>query len=188
MDVEAGVPPMIAIQAATLNAAKAYRKDKELGSVEPGKIADLSIIEGDPLEDIWATQNVKMVVMDGKLIDIAFTGCKNPIPSFYAYQTLPKDLAISPLSVIQGSGPTTLRVRGDGMWPFHRVMLKKEFGSLFNLNATELPTKYVSKQELEAMIAPELVTEAGTYTVTVKAEGEVMPESNRAHLIVGFKH
>jgi hypothetical protein len=186
--VEAGVPPMIAIQAATLNAAKAYRKDKELGSVEPGKIADLSIIEGDPLEDIWATQNVKMVVMDGKVIDIAFTGYKNPIPSFYAYQTLPKDLAISPLSVIQGSGPTTLRVRGDGMWPFHRVMLKKEFGSLFNLNATELPTKYVSKQELEAMIAPELVTEAGTYTVTVKAEGEVMPESNRAHLIVGFKH
>jgi hypothetical protein len=50
-----------------------------------------------------------------------------------------------------------------------------------------LPTKYISKQELEAVIAPELVTEAGTYTVTVKAEGEVLPESNRAHLIVGFK-
>jgi hypothetical protein len=73
------------------------------------------------------------------------------------------------------------------MWPFHRVMLKKEFGSLFNLNAIELPTKFVSKQELEAVVAPELVTEPGTYTVTVKAQGEVMPESNRAHLIVGFR-
>jgi imidazolonepropionase-like amidohydrolase len=187
MDVEAGVPPMIAIQAATLNAAKAYRKDKDLGSVEPGKIADLSIIEGDPLKDIWATQNVKLVVMDGKVIDVAFTGYKNPIPAFYAYQTIPKDLDISPLSIIQGTGPTTLRVKGAGMWPFHRVMLKKEFGSLFNLNAVELPTKYISKQELEAEIAPELVTEAGTYTVIVKAEGEVLPESNRAHLIVGFK-
>ncbi|HXF54068.1 MAG TPA: amidohydrolase family protein [Hyphomicrobiaceae bacterium] len=187
MDVEAGVPPMIAIQAATLNAAKAYRKDKDLGSVEVGKIADLCIVDGDPLKDIWATQNVKMVVMDGKVIDPAFTGYKNPIPAFYAYQTIPGDLEISPLSVVQGAGPTTIRVRGKGMWPFHRVMLKKEFGSLFNLNAIELPTKYISKQELEAVIAPELVMEAGTYTVTVKADGEVLPESNRAHLIVSFR-
>jgi len=44
------------------------------------------------------------------------------------------------------------------MWPFHRVMLKREFGSLFNLNATELPTRYVSKDELEAVIAPELLS------------------------------
>ena len=72
MDVEAGVPPMAAIQAATLNVAKTFGKDKDYGSVEPGKVADLSIIEGDPLEDIWMTQNVKMVVMDGKVVDIAF--------------------------------------------------------------------------------------------------------------------
>jgi hypothetical protein len=65
-------------------------------------------------------------------------------------------------------------------------MLKREFGSLFNLNATELPTRYVSKNELEAVIAPGLLSPAGTYTVTVKAEGEIMPESHRAHLIVGF--
>ena len=49
MDVEAGVPPMTAIQAATLNVAKTFGKDKDYGSVEPGKVADLSIIEGDPL-------------------------------------------------------------------------------------------------------------------------------------------
>ena len=41
MDVEAGVPPMTAIQAATLNVAKTFRKDKDYGSVEPGKVADL---------------------------------------------------------------------------------------------------------------------------------------------------
>ena len=50
MDVEAGVPPMTAIQSATLNVAKTFRKDKDYGSVEPGKVADLSIIEGDPLQ------------------------------------------------------------------------------------------------------------------------------------------
>jgi hypothetical protein len=150
-------------------------------------VADLSIVEGDPLKDIWATQNVKLVVMDGKPIDVAFTGYKNPIPSFYAYQTLPVDLEISPSATVQGTGPITLRVRGEGMWPFHRVMLKREFGGIFNFNAAELPTRYVSKTELEAEIAPELIAHAGTYTVTVKGEGEILPESHRAHLVVGFR-
>ncbi len=77
---------MAAIQAATLNAARTFKKDKNDGIVEPGKVADVSIVESDPLQDIWATQNVKMVVMDGKFIDIGFTKYKNPIPSFYSYQ------------------------------------------------------------------------------------------------------
>ena len=178
MDVEAGVPPMKAIQAATLNVAKTFNKDKDYGSVEPGKVADLSIIEGDPLEDIWMTQNVKMVVMDGKVIDRGFTKYKNPIASFYSYQSLPLDLEISPLFLLEGSGPTTLRVRGQGgMWPFHRVML----------NGQPLPTSFVSKDELKATIPPEAIPAAGTYIVTLKCEGESFPESHRAHLVVGFK-
>ncbi|HEU4340331.1 MAG TPA: amidohydrolase family protein, partial [Candidatus Binatia bacterium] len=44
MDVEAGVPPMTAIQAATLNVARTFKKEKDYGSVEPGKVADLSIV------------------------------------------------------------------------------------------------------------------------------------------------
>jgi len=187
MDVEAGVPPMTVIQSATLNVAKTFKKDKDYGSVEAGKVADLSIIEGDPLKDMWATQNVKMVVKDGKPVDIAFSNYKNPIPAFYSYQTLPMDLEVTPNAVTQGSGPITLKVRGEGIWPFHRVMLKREFGSIFNFNAVELPTRYISKHLLEADIGPELITEPGTYTVTVKAEGEILPESHRAHFIVGFK-
>lgn len=186
MDVEAGVPPMTVIQAATLNVAKTFKKDKDYGSVEAGKVADLSIIEGDPLKDMWATQNVKMVVKEGKPVDIAFSNYKNPIPAFYSYQTLPMDLEVTPNAVTQGSGPITLKVRGEGIWPFHRVMLKREFGSIFNFNAIELPTRYISKHLLEADIGPELITEPGTYTVTVKAEGEILPESHRAHFIVGF--
>ena len=186
MDVEAGVPNMTSIVSATLNVAKTFRKDKDYGSVEAGKVADLSIVEGDPLRDILATTNVTLVVLDGKLIDPAFTGAKNPIPSFYPYQTLATDIEVSPFATLQGT-PTTIRVKGDGMWPFHRVMLKREFGSLFNFNSIELPTTYISKSELEAQIAPEHIGEAGTYTITVKADGEILPESNRAHLIVGFR-
>ena len=178
MDVEAGVSPMTAIQAATLNVAKTFKKDKDYGSVEAGKVADLSIVEGDPLQDIWMTQNVKMVVMDGKLIDIAFKKYKNPIPSFYSYQSLPLNLEISPLFLIEGAGPTKLKVTGEGgMWPFHRVIL----------NGKPLPTRFVSKNELEATISPEAIPTAGTYIVTLQCEGEALPQSNRAHLVVGFK-
>jgi imidazolonepropionase-like amidohydrolase len=178
MDVEAGVPPMTAIQAATLNVAKTFKKDKDYGSVEVGKVADLSIVEGDPLQDIWLTQNVKTVIMDGKVIDSGFTKYKNPIASFYSYQSLPLDLEISPLFLIEGSGPTTLKVRGQGgMWPFHQVML----------NGEPLPTSFVSKDELKATIPSEAIPTAGTYVVTLKCEGEAFPESHRAHLVVGFR-
>src|SRR5687768_1399371 len=179
MDVEAGVSPMQAIQAATLNVARTFKKDKDFGSVEAGKVADLSIVEGDPLQDIWMTQNVRMVVMDGKVIDVGFTKYKNPIASFYSYQSLPLDLEISPLFLIEGSGPTVLKVRGQGggMWPFHQVML----------NGEPLPTSFVSKDELKATIPPEAIAKAGTYIVTLKCEGEPFPESHRAHLVVGFK-
>jgi hypothetical protein len=178
LDVEASVPPMTAIQAATLNVARTFKKDKDYGSIERGKVADLSIVEGEPLQDIWMTQNVNMVIMDGKLVDIGFRRYKNPIPSFYSYQSLPLDLEISPLFLTEGSGPTTLKVRGHGgMWPFHRVML----------NGKPLPTSFISKDELKATIPPEAIPTAGTYIVTLKCEGETFPESHRAHLIVGFK-
>ena len=178
MDVEAGVPPMTAIQAATLNVAKTFKKDKDYGSIEVGKVADLSIVEGDPLQDIWLTQNVKTVIMDGKVIDSGFTKYKNPIASFYSYQSLPLDLEIAPLFLTEGSGPTTLKVRGQGgMWPFHQVML----------NGEPLPTSFVSKDELKAIIPPEAIAKAGMYVVTLKCEGEAFPESHRAHLVVGFR-
>jgi imidazolonepropionase-like amidohydrolase len=176
MDVEAGVPPMTAIQAATLNVAKTFGKDKDYGSVEPGKIADLSIVDGDPLADIWATQNVKMVIMDGKIVDIAFRKYKNPIPSAYSYQSMPAEIRISPRFLHAGAGPTPLTVAGDAMWPFHRVML----------NGQPLATRFVSKNRLEAVIPPQAIARPGTYFVSVKTAGEPLPESHRAHLIVGF--
>jgi hypothetical protein len=177
MDVEAGVSPMMAIQSATLNVARAFKRDKDYGSVEPGKIADLSIIEGDPLQDIWMTQNVKMVILGGKVIEMGFHKYKNPIPAFYSYQTLPPDIEISPLLLTEGAGPTVMSVRGRGMWPFHRV----------TLNGRQLPTRYVSNNELEATIPPEAIPKPGTYIVTVRSEGESLIESHRAHLVVAFR-
>ena len=109
MDVEAGVPPMTVIQAATINVAKTFRKDKDYGSVEPGKVADLSIVEGNPLQDMWATTNVKMVVTNGKLVDIGFHKYVNPIPEFNSWQQLSEHIVVTPYAVTQAPGPRCSR-------------------------------------------------------------------------------
>jgi Amidohydrolase family len=81
MLVEAGLTPVQAIQTAALNVAQAWRKDKEYGSVEKGKVADFVIVRGDPLKNISDTQNVEAVYMDGKKMDTSFhPDYKNPIP------------------------------------------------------------------------------------------------------------
>jgi imidazolonepropionase-like amidohydrolase len=177
MDVEAGVPPMTAIQAATLNSAKAFKIDKDFGSIERGKVADLFVVGGDPLKDIWMTQNVQTVIMGGEVVDHQFRKYKNPIPSFYSYQTLPMDLKLAPELLTEGAGPAVLKVTGKGIWPFHRVYL----------NGKPLTTRFVSNTELEATIPPQSIATPGTYVVTVRSDGEPLPESNRAHLVVGFR-
>jgi hypothetical protein len=55
------------------------------------------------------------------------------------------------------------------------------------LNGQPLPARFVPKKELEAIISPEAITKAGTHIVTLKSKGEALPESHRAHLVVGFK-
>jgi len=176
MDVEAGVPPMTAIQAATLNAAKTFKKEKDFGSVEAGKVADLAIIEGDPLKDIWMTQNVKMVVMNGKLIDIGFhSDWRNPIPAALPGHAVPRDIEISPVAITQGT-PTILRVTGKGIRPYLNV----------RLNGNDLETRFV-KGELEAIIPPQAIEHVGLYFVTVSSPGTSGQHSYPAHLIVRFR-
>ena len=81
MLVEAGLTPLQAIQTASLNVAQAWGKEKDYGSVEKGKVADLFIVRGDPLKNIADTQNVEAVYIDGKKTDTAFhADYKNPIP------------------------------------------------------------------------------------------------------------
>jgi imidazolonepropionase-like amidohydrolase len=67
--VKAGLTPMQALQAATLNPAEFLGSSQEMGTVEPGKIADLVMLEADPLEDISNTQKIAAVVFKGKFFD-----------------------------------------------------------------------------------------------------------------------
>lgn len=67
--VEAGMSPMEAIVAATSDSARSCWADDSVGSIEPGKQADILVVDGDPLEDIKALFNVVDVFQGGDLVD-----------------------------------------------------------------------------------------------------------------------
>ena len=65
--VKHGMPASAAIQAATMNAATLLGVEKEVGSLEPGKAADLIAVAGDPIADITILKTVRFVMKDGRV-------------------------------------------------------------------------------------------------------------------------
>jgi imidazolonepropionase-like amidohydrolase len=66
--VDAGMSPMDVIIATTSKAAENLGYEKEFGSIEKGKLADVIAISGDPLANISNTKNVKLVIKDGNIM------------------------------------------------------------------------------------------------------------------------
>jgi imidazolonepropionase-like amidohydrolase len=62
---EAGMPALEAIRSATLNAADLLGQSDKLGTIEPGKAADIIAVEGNPAETIQSMSKVKFVMRDG---------------------------------------------------------------------------------------------------------------------------
>lgn len=69
--VEAGLSPLDALRAATLNPALYFDRRGDLGAIEAGKLADLVLLDADPLEDIANTTRISAVIADGELYDEA---------------------------------------------------------------------------------------------------------------------
>lgn len=67
--VEAGLTPMQALQAATKGPADFLKKSKTQGTVEQGKVADLLLLDANPLEDIHNIRRIRALVLRGKLLD-----------------------------------------------------------------------------------------------------------------------
>jgi imidazolonepropionase-like amidohydrolase len=66
--VKHGMPPAEAIKAATLNAADLLGLGQEIGSIEPGKRADIIAVASDPLNDVTALKSVGFVMKDGRVV------------------------------------------------------------------------------------------------------------------------
>jgi hypothetical protein len=82
--VEAGLTSMQAIQAATRNNFE-FLQEEDLGTLRPGKTADLIILREDPLADIRNTRTIDLVIQDGKVVDTRYhADFVNPIPNPFA--------------------------------------------------------------------------------------------------------
>jgi len=69
MFVQGGMTPLEAIRSATLSGARYLGMDADLGSIEKGKLADLIVLEKNPLEDIRNSETVRLVMKNGRLYD-----------------------------------------------------------------------------------------------------------------------
>ena len=69
MFVQGGMTPLQAIRAATLSGAHYIGMDKDIGSLEPGKIADLLVLDGNPLENIRNSESIRYTIANGHIFD-----------------------------------------------------------------------------------------------------------------------
>ena len=67
--VSAGIPPKAALQAATYNAARLLGAESRIGSIQKGRDADLLLVDGNPLEDITATERISQIIYKGERIN-----------------------------------------------------------------------------------------------------------------------
>jgi imidazolonepropionase-like amidohydrolase len=65
----AGIPPAAIIRFATLNAASFLGREKDLGSIEPGKLADAVLLDADPTVNIENAKAIALVIKDGRIVD-----------------------------------------------------------------------------------------------------------------------
>jgi adenine deaminase len=175
MITDMGISPMKAIQAATLWSAESFGQGKNVGSIEPGKFADFMIIEGNPLNDITATRNVKMVIKGGQMMDTAYnpkalTSVARP------FGTLPKVNSISPAVVKEGMQSVMLQIDGTRFSP----------KSVVRIENRDLPTQFVSATKLTATVEAPLLQKAGSYALYVVNPG-AGGASNNVYLYVNPK-
>ena len=69
MLAQGGMAPIDTLRAATINSAKSLGFDREIGSIEPGKLADLVVLDRNPLENLRNTESIFRVMLNGRLYD-----------------------------------------------------------------------------------------------------------------------
>ncbi|MGH7835951.1 MAG: amidohydrolase family protein [Candidatus Binatia bacterium] len=185
---EAGLTPMEAILSATRNPAELVRRENEIGAIKPGAFADIVVVEGNPLEDITKTRNIKMVFKEGAPVKLGYTkNYKNPIPLLDGDRPVPEVDKIHPGSVAQGSGPVKVTVEGANFMITSVAMLDgKPLPTEVTINSRPYPQNFDRGTKLTATIDPKLIPKPGMYAITVAEPGSGGVTSNPAYLIVTF--
>jgi imidazolonepropionase-like amidohydrolase len=185
---EAGLTPMEAILSATRNPAEEIRREDELGAIKPGALADIVVVEGNPLEDIAKTRNIKMVFKEGAPVKLGYTkNYKNPIPLLEGDRPPPEVDKISPSSVRIGAQPVKLTIEGANFMTSSVATLNgKPLPTEVKLEPRPYPQNFDRATKLTATIDPKLISKPGTYAVTVVEPGPGGIGSSPLYLVVSF--
>jgi predicted amidohydrolase len=151
--VEGGFTPMQAIQAATKWPAETFHMQDRLGTIEAGKLADLLIVNADPLQDIRNTQKIDSVIFNGKVID-------------RTYHPWPSDPFMDVGNYSWGNPPVESL---DWVVSLKNATMHNELGG-GGARAGGIPNPPVSPQPGIETISPTLVTE-GDPTTTLVIKG-----------------
>ena len=182
--IDAGATPMQAIVAITKWAAELANKDKDLGTVEPGKVADIAVIDGNPLKDVTEIRRVVLVVKDGQVVDTTYDPkFVNPIPRTALNGQLkgpdngPELSSVTPGMAPQGDKDVTIQVAGKRFTP----------QSVVRFNDTDLKTQFAGDSKLTAVISGANMQKVGSYVITV-VNPDSGVKSNLRYFIVNFKY
>jgi hypothetical protein len=218
---EAGITPMQIIQGATKWSAEMLDKH-DLGTIETGKIADIVVVNQDPLQNIQNLRDTHTVIFDGKVVPRGYTASytdgfwrdadfnypvanlrwvvklkeeTGPNANQAAATTLPDPAeapqpgieTINPVMVTEGSPTTTLTLKGFNFVRRSQVLFK----------GAPVPYKVVNATELQVTLDANVLKEPGWHELVVKNPWPLHREnglpwgdgtSNKAHLIVNYKH
>ena len=211
---EGGIAPMQIIQAATKWIAEGMKKDADYGSIEAGKIADMVILNADPLQDIANARQIANVVFDGKIIDHRFTAGYYPTfggtgGDIRAVEGLPevrdlktatwtgtdveRDPAQSPQPALETIAPRWV-TEGDPTTTITLTGFNFVDGSQVLFNGAPVPYQRVSDTELEVTVDASLIQTAGRFDIVV-VNSEPLARSdlgngtsNKAHLLVDYRY
>jgi hypothetical protein len=180
--VDAGLTPMQAIMAATSNGAEVLGLDRKIGTLEKGKIADLVLVDANPLQDITNTKKIFKVIKDGRVVDTSYHAdyeipIRRPGPeSKHLYNPLPVVRDVLPPVAVEGAS-VTLRIVGRGFTP----------SSVVKFDGRASDTRWISSTELVATLTPQHTARVGTFLIEVETPKPGGGSSEPVELIITFK-
>jgi hypothetical protein len=179
---------MRVILGATRYSAEFLRQADRLGTVEPGKLADLLIVRANPLADIRNLQTIDLLLCGGQVVDTTVhRDYVNPLPRpepasplfpLIEVEAGPVITSLAPAVVAEGSAPFPLTVHGRN---FRRT-------STVQINGVSVPTQFVNVAQLQVHVPAEMIARAGQRQITVLTPTAVFAGlTPPASLIVKFQ-
>ena len=180
--VDAGLSPMQVIQAATTNGAEIVGLGSKLGTIEKGKIADLVLLDANPLESIANTKKIFRVIKDGRIVDTEYHAdyeipIKRPGPeSKHLYNPAPQLRDVLPPIAVEGES-VSLRILGQGFRP----------NSVVKFGGRTVETRWINSTELRAELATSQTARVGTFLISVETPKPGGGLSGPVEFLITFK-